>query len=275
VEDTTIAADVVEDNTVIRGTALVAGRFPLHDNEIALGTVVMRETGKGIGDWVTVRGGGNEFEFLITGQTQSVNAGGMVGNITGEGISRMMDMPFQGFAIFLEEDMCGFEFEEMLRAAEGDIFRTTMIFDELAGDFIDSMGGIFTTVAVAILIVVAIIVVLTMYLVIKTAILRKRRELGIKKALGFTTFQLMNQIALSLTPAIILGAAAGAAISFNTFDGFFAVVMGMTGSLQVDIPVPLGLTIAACIGIVILAYLVSMAVAWRIRKISAYALVSE
>ncbi|MCL2425802.1 MAG: ABC transporter permease [Oscillospiraceae bacterium] len=274
-EDTTIATDVVEDNTVLRGTALVAGRFPLHYNEIAIGTAVMRETGKGIGDWVTVRSGGNEFQFLVTGQTQSVNAGGMVGNITGEGINRMMDMPFQGFAVFLEETVCGFEFEEMLRAAEGDIFGLMLVYDELADEFIESFGGIFTAVAIAILSVVAVIVIATMYLVIKTAIQRKRRELGVQKALGFTTWQLMNQVALNLTPAIIIGAAAGAAISFNTFDAFFALVMGMSGSLSVNIPVPLGLTVLSCVGIVVLAYVVSMAVAWRIRKISAYALVSE
>ena len=276
-EDTTIAADIVQDHTLLHGTTLVAGRFPVHYNEIAIGTAVMRETGKGIGDWVTVRSGGNEFQFLVTGQTQNVNMGGMVGNITGEGLDRMFDMPFhfQGFAVFLEEGVCGFEFEETLRAAEGDIFEAVFVFQELADDFIESMGGIFTAVAVLILAVVGIIVVATMYLVIKTAVLRKRRELGIQKALGFTTWQLMNQVALNLTPAITLGAITGAIISYNTNDAFFALVMGMSGALQVNMPVSLSLTIISCISIVVLAYVVSMGVAWRIRKISAYALVTE
>ena len=69
-----------------------------------------------------------------------------------------------------------------------------------------------------ILMVVAVIAVATMYLVIKTAILRKRHELGIQKAVGFTTFQLINQVSLNLISAIIIGSIAGAVTAYNTYN---------------------------------------------------------
>ena len=272
VEDNMIFADVVEDHTQLRGNMLVAGRYPMHYNEIAISTAMLRATGKSIGDMVNVRSGGINFEFVITGQTQSMN--GMVANITGDGMRRMQPFEFEGFMIFLADGVCGTAFAETLRETEGDIFAQIMVFDEIAESFIDSMGGIFAAISVAILTVVTAIVIATIYLVIKTAILRKRREFGIQKALGFTTFQLMNQVSLNLTPAILVGAAAGAVAAFNTFDYFFVVVTGVAGSMSVNIPMPLNWTIAASAGVVVLAYVVSMAVACRIRKISAYALVT-
>jgi len=273
IEDTMIFIDVAEDNTQLRGNMLVSGRYPLYDNEIALSTATLQATGKAIGDYVTVRSGGYNFEFIISGHTQSMD--GMVGNITGDGMRRMQPFEFQAFMVFLAEGVCGTGFAEDLRETQGDIFAQIMVFDEIAENFIQSMGGIFAAISVVLLVVVSVIVMATMYLVIKTAVLRKRRELGIQKALGFTTLQLMNQVALALTPAIILGSVAGAVAGFNTFDLFFVVVSGAAGTMSVNIPVSLSWTVIACAGVILLAYVVSMAVALRIRKISAYALVTE
>jgi len=273
VEGIMIIADVAEDNTQLRGNMLVSGRYPLYDNEIALSTASMQAIGKGIGDYVTVRSGGSYFEFVVSGQTQSMD--GMVGNITGDGMRRMQPFEFQAFMVFLAGGVCGTGFAENLQETKGDIFAQIMVFDEIAESFIESMGGIFAAISVVLLVVVSVIVMATMYLVIKTAILRKRRELGIQKALGFTNLQLMNQVALALTPAIILGAVAGATAGYNIFDLFFVLVTGVAGSMSVSIPVPLNWTIMTGVGVVLLAYVVSMAVAFRIRKISAYALVTE
>ena len=49
----------------------------------------------------------------------------------------------------------------------------------------------------------------------------------------------------------------------------------MSHQNQVSLPVPFNLTIAMCAALIMLSYAVSMLVAWRIRKISAYALVTE
>jgi len=114
-----------------------------------------------------------------------------------------------------------------------------------------------------------------LYLVIKTTIIRKRRELGIQKALGFTTLQLMNQIALSLSPSIILGAALGAAGAYVFFNPLMEAVMGGMGISQSTLLVPVSWVVVPSAVLVVLAYAISMLIAVRIRKISAYALVSE
>jgi putative ABC transport system permease protein len=101
-------------------------------------------------------------------------------------------------------------------------------------------------------------------------ILRRRREFGIQKAVGFTTFQRMNQIALGMTPAILIGAAVGAAAGYFGLNPMVAALMSGMGIVKVRLPVPLDQTM-----LVLLAYAVSLLIAWRIRRISAYTLVSE
>ena len=265
---------IAEDYSMM-GQSVVRGRLPIHDNEIALGNGVLRAIGKDIGDWVTIQSGGYDYQFLITGLVQASANGGMMANMTRAGFTRMQPMDEFGLALFLADGICPSEFAEVLRAEESEHIMNLMVFQEIIDAQLEEMGGIFFAVAMVIQVVTAIIVVATMYLVIKTTVLRKRRELGIQKALGFTTFQLMNQIALNLTPAIIIGSIAGAVIAYLTVSDLFVLSMRASGIVQANLPVPIGWIGIMCVAIIVLAYVVSMLVAWRIRKISAYALVSE
>jgi len=137
------------------------------------------------------------------------------------------------------------------------------------------IGGIFSAVAVGIVSVTVFVVTLTLYMVIKTVILRRRRELGIQKAVGFTTLQLMNQIALNMTPAIVSGVITGALIGYFGFNPMMMAFTAGMGVARLNLPIVLGQVIVVCSALIALAYIVSMLIAVRIRKISAYALVTE
>jgi len=114
-----------------------------------------------------------------------------------------------------------------------------------------------------------------LYLVIKTTIIRRRRELGIQKAIGFTTFQLMNQIAMGLSPSIIIGTVLGSAGGYLGFNAIFVALVRGMGIARADLPIPLAWVAVMCAALVVLAYTISLLTAWRIRKISAYTLVTE
>jgi putative ABC transport system permease protein len=106
-------------------------------------------------------------------------------------------------------------------------------------------------------------------------ILRRRRELGIQKALGFTTLQLMNQFALYFIPVIAAGVMAGGLLGIFGFNAIFVALTRGMGIMTASMPVPALLTIATCAGLVVLSYAFALLIASRIRRISAYALVSE
>ena len=279
-DDIRIAVSVAEDCSLLESPMMIEGRYPRHSNEIALGPAVSKVTGKNTGDTIMMRSGGNEKGYLVTGIAQFMNSNGFNGIITGDGLRGIQpDFEFLSYSVYLKDDVDVKAFIESVEAAEnamradGSAFDSVMDMQDQLSVVMDMMGGIFSAVAAGISAVTVFVVVLVLYMVIRTMILRRRRELGIQKAVGFTTFQLMNQIALNMAPVILLGAALGAVAGYFGLDSMVEAVTGGMGVVKVSLPVPIGLTIMVCAALAVLAYVVSMLIAWRIRKISAYALV--
>jgi putative ABC transport system permease protein len=276
VDDIRIVSYVTEDASMFEGSILLRGRYPKHRNEIAIAAVVSRVAGKGVGDTVAVRFGDRKMDYIITGIVQYMNNGGFNGLITDEALQQIQpDYIITEFAVYLNEGVDINAFIEEMWATHGSLIDTVLNTSEQVSAQLGSMGDVFGAVAVGIVAITALVVILTLYMVIKTAILRQRRELGIQKAVGFTTLQLMNQIALNMTPVILIGVILGAVAGYFGFNPMMIALMTGMGVVQVDLPVPFGQMIVVCIALVVLAYVVSMLIAVRIRKISAYALVSE
>jgi putative ABC transport system permease protein len=267
---------VVDDFSLLTGGSLVEGRFPLHYNEVVLGAVSWELMDKGIGDWVTIRSGNSEQSFLVTGLVQNIARGfdPLMGMINTEGFYRIRPgFDFTEYWIYLEAGVDPSVFVDSLVRSEGDFIASIISMQDQVDTQVGIIGSTFSIVTLIILIVVGAVVVLVLYLVIKTTILRRRGELGLQKALGFTTLQLMNQIAFSLTPTILFGVGVGALGGFFGFNPMFTALMSDMGIVQVDLPTPIAWTVVVCILLVLLSYAVSLMIAWRIRKISAYALV--
>ena len=276
IDETAIAVNTVEDCSLFEGKMLIDGRYPKHNNEIALGASIMKVIDKKIGDTVIAKKGEVEAEFLITGTVQFISQGGFNGFITGDGMRRVRpDFKFSGFNVYLNPDVEVKAFTQKIEAAEGAIFDNVTDMQDQVEVMLGTMGEIFAMVAMGIVVVTVFVVILTLYMVIKTTILRRKREFGIQKAVGFTTLQLMNQIALSMTPVILNGVVLGAVAGYFGLNPMVAGLMSVMGVVRSELPVPLGQTVAVCATLVVIAYVVSMLIAWRIRKISAYGLVSE
>ena len=269
---------IVDDFNSITGASLVEGRFPANDSEIVLGSVSLDLLSKGIGDRVIARSGDNTHYFLITGIVQNVSRGfdPLMGMIHTSGLHTIQpEFAFVEYWIYLEYGTDIDDFEYMLNSFDADVIATVTNMQNQIDAQIGVIGDTFAVVTVIILAVVAAVVVLVLYLVIKATILRRRRDLGIQKALGFTTLQLMNQITISLTPAIFIGVTVGAICAYIGFNPLFVAFMSSMGVVRADMPTPLNWAIPICLLLILLSYVVSMMIAGRIRKISAYALVIE
>ncbi|MCL2150042.1 MAG: ABC transporter permease [Dehalococcoidia bacterium] len=276
VDETGILATVVEDCALLEGNMIIDGRYPRHNNEIALGPSILKVAGKKIGDTVMVKSGRNEKEYLITGIVQFMQSNGFNGIITDGGIREIQpDFIFTSFNAYLTDEADTKTLIDGVRAAEGAIFDSIMDVQDNLKSTMDTISGVFAAVAIGIVAVTALVVILVLYMVIKAAILQRRRELGIQKAVGFTTFQLMNQIALNMTPMILFGVILGAIAGYFGLNPMMTALMSGMGIVRVQLPVPIGQTITVGIALVALAYAVSLLIAWRIRKVSAYAMISE
>ena len=276
VDDVVVLTTVVDDFSNLDGHSIIRGRFPLHDNEIALSTPALTTMGKEMGDWVIITSDGGEYEYLVTGVAQSIRFNGFVAMLSVDGLTRTQPgFAFSTFSADLLDGVDSTGFMESIVRVESDVLLNVVSIHDIVNAQLSMIGDIFAIVNSIILSVVAAVVILVLYMVIKTTILRRKRDLGIQKALGFTTLQLMNQIALNLTPTIFIGVGAGAISGYFSFNPLFVALLRGMGIAQANMTIPVEWIITLCLALVLLSYAVSMLISWRIRKISAYTLVTE
>jgi len=275
VNDRTLTFTIVYDFSDLAGYELVEGRFPIHANEIAVGANALQNMGASVGDFITVLGHDRETEetFIVTGSTQSMNHSGMVSIEALERVNIEIVLSTVNVNILPSYDIQ--EVIDLVLENNGEIISNVLKMDELSESQMGPIGDIFSMVTAALLVVVSGVVVLVLYLIIKTTIIRKHREIGIQKAIGFTTFELMNQISLILTPTIIIGSVIGSAAGYLGFDAIFVMLLRGQGIASANLPVPLFWTIVICLLFIIFSYVVSMMITWRIRKITAYSLLLD
>ena len=269
--DIVAVGTIWEDFARTGGYNLVTGRLPMLPNEIVVESRILSEIGSAVGEFIPVTHGDITEYFMVSGTIQAFgNQFNAEINVEGMRIFQP-DFEFEHFYIYLVEGATIYDFLEN----EGYLIQSAISTAVVMDNMMDTMGMVFGMVAALILAVTAGIVILVLHLMIKTIILRRRRELGTQKALGFTTLQLMNQIAFGIVPAVTVGSAIGAGLAHFGFNSFFSMLLYGVGVAQSNLVTPAGGTIAVAIGIIAIAYITSMLITLRIRKISAYALVSE
>lgn len=251
------------------------GRHPKYDNEIAISWLISKQLGKNIGDTVEVTAGGSSRFYLVTGLGQSLNNMGLEANITVDALQQLVpEYTGRMFNVYLE-GIDNNRFMEIMNVHYGDSIVEMIDVVET----IESQTKIYMTVVLVIMAVILtitmLVVTLILYLVIKTMILKRKKEFGILSANGFTSFQLMTQIAWSFVPVVTIGVVIGCMLGYLFTNSLLSLLLSSAGIKNVQFTVDFFLTVLLSGGIIVLAYIVSMLVARRIKRISAYELIVE
>ena len=247
------------------------GAFPRTDNEIALSGLASNRFDVEIGDEVTL--GTTESPFVVSGIFSGMGEDAMV---TIDGMRRAQPEFTQSFLnIYLYPEVDAAIFTENLGEQYANqsflVVDVDTQFEEGAGVF----ASILSLVGIVILGIAVFVILLILYLVIGATIIRKHRELGIQKAIGYTTGNLMFQISLAFSLPIVSGAAIGVLLGIFYASPLFNVALRPMGVLAANLLINNTWFIIAGVIIVALAFGISLLVTWRIRKISAYKLVTE
>ena len=148
-------------------------------------------------------------------------------------------------------------------------------FDKGMEEGIASYQKIVAIIGLAMLVITLLVVTLVLYFVISSSVIRKKRDLGIQKAIGFTTYQLMNQLSISFMIPIVIGVVAGTLLGAFYTNPMMSISMKGAGVMKAGFIVDPYWVIAFGVATIVFSYLLSLLITWRIRKISAYALVTE
>lgn len=275
IDGQTVYTNVTDSYNQLENNIVYEGRQPKYENEISLSWVVSSQINKGIGDMVEVEYGNYAKSYLVTGLSQSIGNLGQVGSLTLEGIQQLYP-DYKGTTLYAYLDgITNKDFIKNVTEKYGDHIADTLDIDEN----IESQTGMYTAAIFAVMLMVLIITVIVvgmiLYLVIKTMIIKRKKEFGVMKAIGYSTIQLMNQISISFVPIILTGVIIGGVLGFFYTNPLLSVLLSGAGVKRLDFIIHVPNIILLCVGILILSYIVSMVVSLKIRKISAYGLITE
>lgn len=167
------------------------------------------------------------------------------------------------------------EFIEAVKSQYQDMIQSVTNAEKSIADQMKVYISAIFTLMVVILAITVLTVSLILYLVIQTGILKRKRELGIMRALGYTTFQLRSQIAMSFLPVVSVGVLIGACLGGLYTNSMLELLLSSAGIAQVNFIIQTPMIIGLSIGLILFAYLISMLVSRRIKRITAYELITE
>ncbi len=277
VEGSEASAYVMDDYSQKESMLVYEGHYPKSPNEITLAGILAERLHKTIGDTVTVSFGEREEIFKVVGLSNGSSMGGLNASILTADFKRLNpDFKQQSLNIYLDKGTDAAAFVKKLESQfDKDLLLGTVNFDKEMAEGMASYQNIVAAMGIAMLVITLLVVVLVLYFVISSSVVRKKRELGIQKAIGFTTFQLMNQLAIGFMVPIILGAVGGSLLGAFYTNPLLSVTMRGMGVMKAGFIVAPYWVIGFGAATILFSYLLSLLVTWRIRRISAYALVTE
>lgn len=186
------------------------GRAPLYDNEIVITDIVAEELNLKMGDKVTVSHENRKDEYMISGINQCMNDTGMCFAMSLEGAKKLgIENVYWG----------GYSISNPSKAVRAAKALNEKFSDQIEAQAIENSGADATfTVAVNAMKVViytfsVIFALVVVHMVCSKAFLREKTDIGIYKALGFSSSSLRIQFAVRFLIVAILGSVIGSIFS--------------------------------------------------------------
>ncbi|MCR5507979.1 MAG: ABC transporter permease [Lachnospiraceae bacterium] len=217
----------------IHGGGLVEGRWPKHDNEVVLATNAAGRLHAEVGDVVMIKSGEKEDSYIVCGLNQTFNNMGMMGFMTEGGQERISPKFHEKtWSIKLKDGFSFKTFESEFKDIYPDVDIVNV--EEATKSTIGTIKGAMKGISMGIAVLTILITAFVEALVIRTQINREWRDLGVSKALGFTSSQLILQTTVSNLPGVVIGLILGLMASTASGTKLSIMIFGIFGFKRVD-----------------------------------------
>ena len=258
---------------------IIKGRNPRQKNEILITQLVSDEFGWKMGDIVTVAGRRGNLECVVSGIYQSTNDAGMVFAIPFEAFETLnpsMKINYEGFVIKDESKakQIADEIDKALVNDKGEKKGSCTYWD------IDSQGEEMYQSEINLLRAViysfsAVFMLIAVVLLCTKAFVLERRDIGIYKAVGFTSARLRLSFAMRFSFVALVGAFIGVALSALFTQKMMALLLRVIGVCYLELEITL-LDVIVPMAVLILGFFVFALIASRkIKKVETKELVVE
>lgn len=270
----TSLCDIYDDTSKLQTDTLVEGRRPQYDNEVLLSNPLCNRLGVSLGDVVYIETNDKSEAYIIVGISQHINNLGKKGMLTFDGVKRLnQKMKPSYIYAYISEEVTFQEIEKDYKTLFPEISMINM--QALAETSLKSISSGMTTICILFIVCTIIVVSLVIFLLVKTKLVREKKMMGIYKALGFTTKQLMLQTAMSYIPIITAGAIIGAVTAYFVMEPATVAALSFCGIRSCKLYVNITHVFATVIGMTIVASVIAVLCSIKIRKIEPYQMLQE
>ena len=274
IEDKAVTSFACEDFSKVRNDVCYMGTNPKEVDEIALGSA-FEESFK-IGDTVSVTVDDITKSFEVTGFVQSVNLQGELCQLSTEGYNSLLDeKQTPSLYVYLENPENAEEVVKEYKADYPELLADTINSYKLQKEAQDMYMGITMVLVVAIFVVTILVVLFILYIVIKSLLVKRRQELGIYKAMGYTSSQLIFQTAGSFMPVTILATLISSVMAMFYMPAIYSFIFEALGVMKNNIEVSLSFLMLFAVALIVINMIISIILCMPIKKISAYSLIKE
>ena len=269
-----VSVDVYDHPEGIEYEMLIEGRLPKYDNEIVISSKTSGLLKAEVGDIVYIEEKNKKIDYVVVGIDQKINHMGVKAMITEAAAKRISDDDILFTALIYAAD--GYEYDDLKTIVEKE-YPDAVIVDSARLEE-TAIGGIVSgTLAICLVFfgLTILIVFLVLLMIGKNKITRERKNIGINKAIGFTTKQLVMQNVIETVPAVALGVITGVLVAYFSANSLFSLCFKSFGMGRCDFDINLPLFIATGALIVLDSVLVSVLFSARIRKIEPVKMLME
>ena len=277
-DGTNTLINVTEDWNQVPNVNMLEGRLPKYDDEIAIGKKLSESKNIMLGDMIILETAGHSFEYTVTGFAQSSDNYGLIVLMNEDGTMHLGHECRKGNLYLTIEGSVPAKAAKVIENVDsifGDKLLMYVYFCTALAEGADPTIMLARVICIVLIIVSLAVIWLTMMLLIKTIIIKSQKELGIKKALGFTSKQLRTELSLSMMPSIIFGISAGTIIGIMNSNKFLTLLLSAYGVSRSNMVAAPWMMVLVIVFGVIASYLMVYGLSRRIKKISAYSLITE
>jgi putative ABC transport system permease protein len=274
--ETSTNSFICNDYDKVVVSTIIEGRYPKHDNEIVLSTVNQRKLGADVGDVVYIKSNDKSYDFMVVGITQHINSLGQSISITEDGMLRCNSsyVPVSLY-LYLEEGTSVTDTITVLENSLADYSIDVLNMADIFKTTLSSITQSISMICITIGIITAFIVVLILYYLVKVKILRERNLIGINKALGFTTGQLILHNNVSLGIVILISTLLGSALAVLTINPLCILMLSAAGIRNGSFFIAPSLIGFSLLVMELLTLITTTLVSVRIRKVNPKELMAD
>jgi len=236
---TTLNIDVYEDLESLEQEYILEGHVPSNENEIVLTTVEADKLGVTVGDIVTVRtsDGFGTASFLVCGIDQKINNGGNKALMSEAGAMRIdPDYTFEDVLLFLDDGIDVKKFKSDLEE-EYPGYQMSLT-EDVINTVLNTITASMKAICVIFVVVTCFVVILTEILLTRSQVIRERTDLGVSKALGYTSGELIRRTFMTNMPIIVTGIVLGFVMHIALSNKLILLGLAMFGIRQNSFPTP-------------------------------------